>query len=58
MLMCVLYLLYLSQVIGMYHATISGYEHPKLQLRRINTTLSWEFKHNELQVCTTLQPTL
>ena len=48
-LMEVLYPLGVYMVIGMYHATISGYEHPKLQLRRINTTLSWEFKHNELQ---------
>jgi hypothetical protein len=50
----VLYPLGIYIVIGMYHATISGYEHPKLQLRRMNLDLSGELKHNELQVLTLL----
>eukprot|EP00960_Hanusia_phi_P050065 759977-Hanusia_phi.AAC.2 len=34
---------------GMYIATISGYEHPRLVLRRLNSALSSELKRNELQ---------
>uniref|UniRef100_A0A7S4KVP2 EF-hand domain-containing protein n=1 Tax=Guillardia theta TaxID=55529 RepID=A0A7S4KVP2_GUITH len=34
---------------GMYIATISGYEHPRLVLRRLNPALSSELKRNELQ---------
>jgi hypothetical protein len=54
-LMEIIYPLCIYLVIGMYLATISGYEHPKLQLRRMNTTLSWEFKHNELHAVFTFR---
>eukprot|EP00960_Hanusia_phi_P064898 765951-Hanusia_phi.AAC.4 len=35
-------------IIGTYIATISGYEHPKLVLRRLNMHLSSEVRQNEL----------
>jgi hypothetical protein len=35
-------------IIGTYMATISGYEHPKLVLRRLNMHLSSEVRQNEL----------